>query len=212
MSLGEGTLYVFIVGCEVAFWIALFAGFAFLLRKTAILTSTGLIPPRFSRLVSSVVRSVSGRYPHATLRRPHHRGSKFSFSRNADAGTEAQQSAAGDVRDARALARSLPSMEENQFGFEYSWTDLRPVRTLMTVVLVFQVGGALLGLLLAHYSGWFSNVWAGGAIATLPGFVVGFIAQRAKDPASISINKVMVRRLALVAALLSLSVFIMPLR
>jgi hypothetical protein len=29
MSLGEGTLYVFIVGCEVAFWIALFAGFAF---------------------------------------------------------------------------------------------------------------------------------------------------------------------------------------
>ena len=103
-------------------------------------------------------------------------------------------------------------MEENQFGFEYSWTDLRPVRTLMTVVLVFQVGGALLGLLLAHYSEWFSNVWAGGAIATLPGFVAGFIAQRAKDPASISVNKVMVRRLALVAVLLSLSAFIMPLR
>jgi hypothetical protein len=29
MSLGEGTLYALIVGCEVAFWVALFSGLAF---------------------------------------------------------------------------------------------------------------------------------------------------------------------------------------
>jgi hypothetical protein len=103
-------------------------------------------------------------------------------------------------------------MEENQFGFEYSWADLQPIRLLMLVVISFQVAGSVLGLWVAHYSEWFSNLWAGGAIATFPGFLVGFIAQRSKDPTTISSNKVMVRRLGLVALVLFLSVLIIPLR
>ncbi len=61
-------------------------------------------------------------------------------------------------------------MKESQFGFEYSWADLQPIRLLMIVVISFQVGGGLLGLWVAHHSEWFSNLGAGGAVATFPGF------------------------------------------
>ncbi|HKU17452.1 MAG TPA: hypothetical protein VJQ52_23870 [Steroidobacteraceae bacterium] len=103
-------------------------------------------------------------------------------------------------------------MREDQFGFEYSWADLQPIRLLLIVVISFQVVGGVLGLWVAHFSEWFSNLWAGAAIATSPGFAVGFIAQRLSDPASISGNRVMVRRLGLIALVLSLSVLVMPLR
>ena len=103
-------------------------------------------------------------------------------------------------------------MKENQFGFEYSWADLQSIRTLAVISFAFQIGGALFSLWLSHYVEWFSNLWAGGALATFPGFVVGLVAQRLKDPLSISQNKTMVRRLGLVAAALSLSVLVMPLK
>jgi hypothetical protein len=101
-------------------------------------------------------------------------------------------------------------MKESPFGFEYNWADLQPIRLLMIVVVSFQVAGAMVGLWVAHYSEWFSNLWAGGATATFPGFLVGFIAQRAKDPTSISSNKVMVRRLCVLSLFLSLVAFLMP--
>lgn len=102
-------------------------------------------------------------------------------------------------------------MKESQFGFEYTWEDLQPIRTLVVIALGFQVAGALLGLWVAKYPQWFANLWAGGAIATFPGFIVGLVAQWIKYPESLAENKVMVRRLGLIAAVLSLSVFVMPL-
>ena len=101
-------------------------------------------------------------------------------------------------------------MRDNQFGFQYSWEDLQPIRLLMIVVLAFQVAGSVLGLWVGHFSEVFWNLWAGGAIATFPGFLVGFIAQRLTDPSSISGNRVMVRRAGLLALLLSLSVLVIP--
>jgi hypothetical protein len=103
-------------------------------------------------------------------------------------------------------------MRDNQFGFEYSWADLQPIRLLVIVVISFQVAGSVVGLWVAHFSEWFSDLWAGGAIATFPGFLLGFIAQRLRDPSSISGNRVMVRRLGLIALVISLSVLVMPLR
>ena len=75
-------------------------------------------------------------------------------------------------------------MKESQFGFEYTWEDLQPVRTLVLCVLAFQIAGALLGLWIQNYGEWFSNLWAGGAIATLPGYLIGLIAQKTANPGS----------------------------
>lgn len=102
-------------------------------------------------------------------------------------------------------------MRESPFGFEYTWEDLQPIRTLAVIAFAFQIGGALFGLWVARYPQWFANLWAGGAVATFPGFVVGFVAQKLKAPESVVENKVMVRRFGLIAAVLSLSVFVMPL-
>ena len=101
-------------------------------------------------------------------------------------------------------------MQENQFGFEYSWSDLEPVRALAVTVLVAQLLGAAIGLWVARYPEWFDNLWAGGAIATSPGYALGLLLQHRLKPGSLTENVVMVRRMGLIAVILSLVGFIFP--
>jgi uncharacterized membrane protein len=102
-------------------------------------------------------------------------------------------------------------MKESPFGFQYSWEDLRPVRPLMVTVIAAQLIGAAAGLWGLKFAEWFLNLWAGGALATFPGFLAGLLVQRAIDEECLSVNRVMVRRLGLVSLVLSLSVLLMPL-
>ena len=102
-------------------------------------------------------------------------------------------------------------MKESPFGFQNSWEDLQPVRPLFVTSLVVQSLGAVLGLWFAVFPSWLVNIWAGGALATLPGFLVGLALQAHLRPGSIGENHVMVQRMGLVALVLSLSVFVLPL-
>jgi hypothetical protein len=101
-------------------------------------------------------------------------------------------------------------MRENQFGFEYSWNDLQPVRALAVSVFAAQLVGALCGLLIAHFPAWFDNLWAGGAIATLPGYAIGLLIQRSLKPGSLTENLVLVRRMGLVAGCLTVAGILFP--
>ncbi|WP_440224246.1 hypothetical protein ACQQ2N_03265 [Dokdonella sp. MW10] len=102
-------------------------------------------------------------------------------------------------------------MKESQFGFSYSWRDLEPIRALSVVVLGAQVLGAALGFLLPRFSHWFESMWFGGALATFPAFLLGMFIQDRWKPGSLKEHKVMVLRLGLIAALLSLFAIAMPL-
>jgi len=102
-------------------------------------------------------------------------------------------------------------MKESPFGFEYSWNDLGPVRPLFVAVLIAQVLGAALGLWIARFPFWFDNLWAGGALASFPGFLLGLPIQMHLRPGSLTENRVMVRRMGLIALLLSAAVFVFPL-
>ena len=101
-------------------------------------------------------------------------------------------------------------MKESLFGFEYSWEDLQPVRPLFVTVLIAQVTGAALGLWIAMFPSWFENLWAGGALVTFPGFLLGLPIQMYLRPGRISENLVMVFRMGLVALVLSGAVFVFP--
>ena len=102
-------------------------------------------------------------------------------------------------------------MRESQFGFEYTWNDLKVVRPLAVTVLAGQLIGAGLGVLVAAYASLFANLWAGAAIATFPCFLLGLFIQHQRNPDALRENRTMVRRLGLIALVLSLAVFIMPL-
>jgi hypothetical protein len=102
-------------------------------------------------------------------------------------------------------------MRESQFGFEYSWSDLKPVWPLALTVLIGQLGGAALGYYVAKNPSAFANIWAGGALATFPCFLIGILIQWLRNAAALNENRVMVRRLGLIALVLSLAVFVMPL-
>ena len=107
--------------------------------------------------------------------------------------------------------RTLACMKESRFGFEYDWGDLEPVRPLFVTVLIAQVIAAAFGLWLKVYPSWFDNVWAGAALATFPGFLIGLPIQYFLRPGSLSEHRVLVRRMSLVTLVLSLAVFVMPL-
>lgn len=98
-------------------------------------------------------------------------------------------------------------MKEWPLGFEYSWADLKPIRTCVTLVLLFQMAGAVACLFTRPMPDWFLNAWYGGALATLPGFLVGLVIQRREQPGSLSANALMVWRLAFIAFVLSASAF-----
>lgn len=102
-------------------------------------------------------------------------------------------------------------MKESAFGFEYDWGDLQPIRPLMWVLIAAQALGGALGLLMPHFPNWFESLWFGAAVATLPGFLVGLPVQAWCRPGSLGEHKVMVRRLGLVAVVLTVYAFAMPL-
>lgn len=101
-------------------------------------------------------------------------------------------------------------MKESQFGFEYSWSDLQPVRALAVTVYAAQVMGALAGLAFPRFPGWFESLWFSAALCTFPAFIIGLVIQSKLRPGSLMENKVMVRRLGLVAAALSVFAVAMP--
>jgi hypothetical protein len=72
------------------------------------------------------------------------------------------------------------------------------------------VVGALLGLVLVPHAHWFLRLWSGAALATFPAFLVGLVVQSRLRPGSLHENYVMVRRLGLIALLLSLVAPFMP--
>jgi len=94
-------------------------------------------------------------------------------------------------------------MKESQFGFEYSWADLQPIRPLAITVIAAQVLGAAVGLAAPQFPHWFESLWFGAALATFPAFVVGALLQTKLRPGTLSENRVMVRRLGMIALLLS---------
>jgi len=101
-------------------------------------------------------------------------------------------------------------MKESQFGFEYSWADLQPIRPLMVVVLIAQILGAAVSLALARFPNLFESLWFGGAIATFPAFVIGAVLQAKLRPGSLGENRIMVRRLGMIALLLTVIAIAMP--
>lgn len=101
-------------------------------------------------------------------------------------------------------------MKESQFGFEYTWADLQPVRVLATTVFGAQIAGAILGFWLGTNSNLFVNIWFGGAVATFPAFLVGLALQARLRPGSLTVNLVMVRRFGLIAFALTIIALAMP--
>ena len=101
-------------------------------------------------------------------------------------------------------------MKESQFGFSYSWSDLQPVRALVVTVGAAQVLGAIIGLAVPRFPDWFESLWFGAAVATFPAFLIGLAIQVRIKPGSLSENKVMVRRLGLIAVFLTVIAFAMP--
>ena len=102
-------------------------------------------------------------------------------------------------------------MKESPFGFSYNWADMQPVRPLIVTVLIFQIAGAIAGFVASVYPSWFANLWAGGALATLPGYLLGLLVQRQVNAQRIQEHIVMVRRLGLISLALTAAVFVFPL-
>ena len=94
-------------------------------------------------------------------------------------------------------------MKESQLGFEYSWADLQPIRTLAVTVVLAQIAGLVFGLMFAHQSTWLLRAWFGGGIVTFPAFLLGLAIQSLVRPSSIYENRVLVRRFGLLALLFS---------
>jgi len=102
-------------------------------------------------------------------------------------------------------------MKESQFGFEYTWTDLKPIRALAVTVVIGELVGAAVSVAMATHASLFVNLWVGGALASFPSFLLGLFIQHRINPQAIGENRTMVRRVGLIALVISLVVFVMPL-
>jgi hypothetical protein len=102
-------------------------------------------------------------------------------------------------------------MRESHLGFEYSWSDLKPIRVLAVTVIALQLVGAAIGLALPRFPDWFESMWFGAALATFPAFLLGALLQARSTPGRLTEHKVMVWRFGLIAAALSAFALAMPL-
>jgi hypothetical protein len=102
-------------------------------------------------------------------------------------------------------------MKESQFGFEYSGTDLQPIRPLYVTVLATMFVGSGLAMWSAKSPSWFVNFWTGGALGSFPGFLLGLPIQRRLRPGSFAQNRTMVWRLGAIALLFTVVALFLPL-
>ena len=58
---------------------------------------------------------------------------------------------------------------------QLSFQDLAPVWRIIVAVVVFELAGGFIGFTYGYHHSGFMNLWAGGALAALPGFVLGAI-------------------------------------
>ena len=100
-------------------------------------------------------------------------------------------------------------MKESPFGFSYSWADMKPIRHLTVAVHCCQAIGALCGYLFGTNHDAFMRIWSGAALASFPGFLLGFVLQRIVRPSGISENRTMVWRLGAIALILTLAAILM---
>lgn len=101
-------------------------------------------------------------------------------------------------------------MRESQLRFEYTWADLQGIRALAITVILAQCAGMALGLIFAPQSTWLLRAWFGGALNTFPAFLIGLAIQWRAQAGSIRRNRVLVRRVGLLALLLSAIAVAMP--
>ena len=101
-------------------------------------------------------------------------------------------------------------MQDNHFGFSYTWADLAPIRGLVALVVAVQVVGLGVGVVFPRFPSLLDSAWFGGAITTLPAFIVGLLLQLKLNPSSISENKRMIWHLGLVASALFVFALAMP--
>ncbi len=87
---------------------------------------------------------------------------------------------------------------------------MRPLRPLYVALFVAQTIGAIAGLWVTRYPSWFENLWAGAALATFPGYLAGWAAQKKIAPAALLAHGGTARRIGFAAMLLTLAVFFMP--
>lgn len=60
---------------------------------------------------------------------------------------------------------------------KFSYSDLTSVWRIIVAVIVFELAGGFAGVAYGYHHFAFKNLWAGGALAALPGFIFGAIWQ-----------------------------------
>ncbi|MEN8170835.1 MAG: hypothetical protein ABFS08_11490 [Pseudomonadota bacterium] len=55
------------------------------------------------------------------------------------------------------------------------WEIIKPIWRIMVVIIIFQIVFGALAIAIGHYGNPFIDFWFGGAVSTLPGFIVGAI-------------------------------------
>ena len=101
-------------------------------------------------------------------------------------------------------------MTDSRLKLNYSWEDLKPVRPLFVTVLIAQAIGAAVSLSAQGFVDWYETAWFGGALATLPGYLIGLFVQRQVRPGSITLNRSAVMFLGVIALLLFIAALTFP--
>ncbi|MGO4261470.1 hypothetical protein [Lysobacter sp. TAB13] len=96
-------------------------------------------------------------------------------------------------------------MQEPQFGSRYSLSDLQPVWPVMLAVLLAELIGAAIGYYALSAPHPILRLWLGAALAALPGYALGLILQRKLRPDRFRTHRPLIRRLGVLAALLTLT-------
>ena len=89
-----------------------------------------------------------------------------------------------------------------------TWEDMKPVRALYVTVLVAQCVGGAIGAWAAFFPSLLENIWAGIAVASLPGFLAGLPIQAYLQPGSIGENRRMVCFMGMAALVMTVGAFV----
>lgn len=87
---------------------------------------------------------------------------------------------------------------------------MKPLLPLYFAMAVAQVLGAVAGVWLGRAPSWLENLWAGAALATLPGYLAGCVVQKRFGPSALAMQAGTVRRIGVAALVLAAAAIFLP--
>lgn len=95
--------------------------------------------------------------------------------------------------------------------FTDQWNLIKPIWRIFVLVLIMQIAGGITGIIVGEYDNTIVDLWYGGVLATIPGFLLGLVWHKLSKDSDSKSDLLPILFISFLCVMITVAVFFMPL-